>query len=55
MGKKDNLEQPLVKAKSNLRVDLTKKSPHDIMHLVMVLKRLEEEGKIKIRKVLSQN
>lgn len=35
-----------------IRLDLSKKNPHEIVHLVSVLRRLEKEGKIKIRVII---
>lgn len=32
-------------------IDLSKKNPHDILHLIGTLKKLEKEKKIKIKKV----
>lgn len=37
--------------KSKISLDISKKSVHDIIHFVNVLKKLEKEGKIRIRVV----
>jgi len=36
---------------SKVSIDLSKKSPYDIMHLMSVLGKLKKEGKIKIKVV----
>jgi hypothetical protein len=33
------------------RIDLSKKNPYDIMHLMTVLSKLKKEGKIRIKAV----
>jgi len=50
MGKKS--KKPCTNSgHSKIRFDLSKKPPLEIVHLIFVLKRLEEQGKIKIKEL----
>lgn len=50
MGKKCDADS--AQHNNKIRLDLSKKNPHEIVHLVSVLRRLEKEGKIKIRVII---
>jgi hypothetical protein len=48
MGEKCELTSTKLEL-SKIRLDLSKKPPTEVVHLISVLKRLEKEGKIKIK------